>query len=145
MKITFFLVSFLFVLSCKSSKLEQEAVNYTLLSSKYASWVGGQPGVSGFNFEFAVKTNAIDSIEVTGITVNNQKVSFENLKVSGDTVFILGSYTNSRPKDAIGQVNSAPINSMGLPETGEIMLKLGSNLHKCKIDSFEKQPTSYYK
>jgi hypothetical protein len=34
---------------------------------------------------------------------------------------------------------------MGLPETGEIMLKLGGNLLKCKIDSFEKQPTSYYK
>lgn len=145
MKITFFLVSFLFILSCKSSKLEQEAPSFTILSSKYASWVGGQPGVSGFNFEFALKATSVDSIEVASILVNNQKITFENIKISGDTLFVLGSYANKRPKDVIGELNSSSINSLGVPETGEIMLKLGGDLLKSKIERFEKQPTSYYK
>jgi hypothetical protein len=125
--------------------LEQETASSILLSAKYASWVGGQPGVSGFNFEFAFKVSSTDSIEVTGIVVNNQKITPGNVKISGDTVVVLGSYTNKRPKDAIGQVNSSSINSLGVPETGEIMLKLGGDLLKSKIEKFEKQPTSYYK
>ena len=141
--VTLYISSLLLILSCSANK------GFVASNATYMNWIGGQPGLSGVNFNFTVigdfsHIERLDSIYINGVKAN----SFEKF-VRNDTVFFSVKITDisNLHNGSVKNIDNNESSKRGyIPEIAYLYFSdIDSKVLTLKVDNFIKKRTAFYR